>query len=256
VRQFQGNYDYWQEEADLGNPGKVVYYATTVPGHAATNDPNKWIANQWQKFNPGLYDAGNNTTDNYSNIAPAYVQAAGGPGSYTGSPWEVHFITTPSQSAQGRYVVLSVALAGVEASLTVSLNGHNVVYRSEGNSDPMVRSSDSGFFQWAALEWDNIAGNILKPAGQENVLTFSVSTTDGVMYDAMRLEIGGTSANPSVTGWRDYAWVTSSASSNAADPNDAVGLTVPQTFVAPEGGTVGVLAVGVMGLLGRRRNRQ
>src|SRR5262249_9805795 len=105
LRQFYGAYDYWAEEQTLGNPGKVVYYATAVGSTPATNDPNKWIANQWQKFNPGLYDSANSTTDNYSNIAPAYVMAAGGPGTYTGAPWEVHFTCTPTQLNQGQYVV-------------------------------------------------------------------------------------------------------------------------------------------------------
>ena len=68
-RQYYGAYDFWTEEAALGNPGKVVYYATSVGATPATNDPNKWIANQWQTFNPGLYDSTNGTTDNYANTA-------------------------------------------------------------------------------------------------------------------------------------------------------------------------------------------
>ena len=75
----------WAEEQTLGNPGKVVYYATAVGSTPATNDPNKWIANQWGKFDPGLYDAANSTSDNYTNIAPTYVTAGGGPATYTGA---------------------------------------------------------------------------------------------------------------------------------------------------------------------------
>ena len=40
------------------------------------------------------------------------------------------------------------------------------------------------------------------------------------MYDAMRMEITNTSADPSVTGWYDYAWVTGADSQVLAD--DAV----------------------------------
>ncbi|HZZ29744.1 MAG TPA: hypothetical protein VFE46_17245, partial [Pirellulales bacterium] len=120
-RQFYGAYDYWAEEQSLGNPGKVVYYATTVGSTAATNDPNKWIANQWRTFNPGLYDSANSTTDNYANVAPAYVRDAAhggtgsGPASFHGSAWEVHFTVTTQQLAQGQFVVLSVAAAALNS---------------------------------------------------------------------------------------------------------------------------------------------
>ena len=178
IRAYQGSYDYWAEEQALGNPGKVVYYATTVGTHAATNDPNKWIANQWQKFNPGMYDATNSTTDNYTNLAPAYVTAAGGPGSYQGSPWEVHFTTTQAQLNQGQFVVLSVGLAASEANLTVSLNGHSETWadRSAVNTDAMTRSGEAGFYQFLAFQFPAAD---LKAAGVEDVITFSVSTTDG-----------------------------------------------------------------------------
>jgi Polysaccharide lyase family 4, domain II len=49
-RQFYGAYDYWGEMQTLGTPGKVVYYATSVGATPATNDPNKWIANEWKTF--------------------------------------------------------------------------------------------------------------------------------------------------------------------------------------------------------------
>ena len=135
-RQFQGSYDFWGEEQTLGNPGKVVYYATPVGATPATNDPNKWIANQWRTFNPGLYDAANSTTDNYSNIAPAYVRDAAhggtgpGPASYHGSPWEVHFTVTQQQLTQGQFVVLSVGAAALNSNLTVTLNGHSETWTS------------------------------------------------------------------------------------------------------------------------------
>ena len=100
-RQYQGSYDYWAEEAALGNQGKVVYYATAVGSTPATNNPSKWIANQWGTFNPGEYDSANGTTDNYAKVCPAYVTAGGGPATYSGAPWEVHFTTTAAQRAAG-----------------------------------------------------------------------------------------------------------------------------------------------------------
>ena len=221
IRAYQGSYDYWAEEQTLGNPGKVVYYATTVGAHAATNDPNKWIANQWQTFNPGMYDATNSTTDNYTNLAPAYVTAGGGPGSYKGSPWEVHFATTQAQLNQGQFAVLSVGLASTEASLTVTLNGHAETWTDPGtgNADAMTRSGEAGFYQFLAFQFPT--SNLLA-AGQDNLLTFSVSTTDGVMYDALRMEITNTSASPSVTGWHDYEYIFGTSSQTAA--NDTIGL--------------------------------
>ena len=100
-RQYQGSYDYWAEEATLGNQGKVVYYATSVGTTAATNNPAAWIANQWGTFDPGEYDSSNGSTENYANVCPAYVTAGGGPATYFGSPWEVHFATTAAQRRAG-----------------------------------------------------------------------------------------------------------------------------------------------------------
>ena len=120
-RAYQGSYDYWAEEAALGNQGKVVYYATAVGSTPATNNPSNWIATQWGTFDPGEYDSSDGSADNYANVCPAYVTAGGGPATYSGLPWEVHFTTTAAQRAQGQYVVLSVALAATEASLIVEL---------------------------------------------------------------------------------------------------------------------------------------
>ena len=99
-RQYQGSYDYWGEEATLGHPGTVVYYATAVGGTAATNNPKAWIANEWAGFNPGEFDASDGSADNYANVAPAYVTEAGGPASYSGSAWQVRFTTTQAQSTR------------------------------------------------------------------------------------------------------------------------------------------------------------
>jgi Polysaccharide lyase family 4, domain III/Polysaccharide lyase family 4, domain II len=246
IRAFQGSYNYWAEEQTLGNPGKVVYYGTAVGIHAATNDPNKWIADQWQKFNPGMYDATNDSTDDYTNFAPGYVNSGGGPGAFTGSPWEVHFTTTAAQKAQGQFVVLSVALAAVEASLTVSLNGHAETWHVVNQSDPMVRSGDAGYFQWLAFQFP-VAD--LNANGADDDFTFSVSTTDGVMYDALRMEITNTSAAPSTTGWFDYEYINGTTNIHAAD---ATGLTTTETLT-PEPASALLLTLATPLLLARRR---
>jgi hypothetical protein len=131
----------------------MSYYATAVGSTPATNNPNDWIANQWYTFDPGLYDPTNNTTDNYKNVAPAYVTAAGGPASYHGSPWQIHFATTAQQQAQGQYVVLSVGVVALDASLTVALNGHSETWSYNGFSpdDPQVRSGVAGFYQFLGV---------------------------------------------------------------------------------------------------------
>ncbi len=233
-REFQGSYDYWAEEAALGNPGKVVYYATAVGSTPATNDPNKWIANQWGKFDPGLYDATNNTTDNYVNTAPAYVRDAAhggtgtGPANYSGAPWEVHFTTTQAQLNQGQYAILSVALASSEASLIVTLNGHQQIWHGTNSSDGMIRSGNAAYFQWGAFQFPT---SDLLAAGQEDIITFSVSQSDGVMYDALRLEITNQTAAPSSTGWNDYEYIT--GANTQASPNDAAGLANTQLSGTP-----------------------
>ncbi len=225
IRAFYGSYDYWAEEAALGNPGKVVYYATAVGSTPATNNPNKWLANQWGKFDPGLYDASNGTSDNYQNSCPAYVNAGGGPANYGGAPWEIHFATTAAQNAQGSYVELSVGLAAAEGSLTVALNGHSETWHVANASDPMVRSGEAGFYQWLVYEYPT---SDLNAVGSDNVFTFSTSQTDGDMYDALRMEITKNSSNPSVTGWYDYNYVTGSNSQTA--PVDSTGSTASNTF--------------------------
>ncbi len=226
IRNFYGAYDYWKEEQDLGNPGKVVYYATAVGATPATNDPNKWISNQWGKFNPGLYDAANGTSDNYTNIAPAYVTAGGGPATYSGAPWEVHFTTTAAQKAQGQYAVLSVALAGTEGSVTVALNGHSETWHASNATDSMIRSGQSGIYQWLAYQFPTAD---LNAPGADNVFTFSVSQNDGDQYDALRFEITNTSAAPATTGWHDYEYIPNSNSQFAADETAGLSATNGQS---------------------------
>jgi autotransporter-associated beta strand protein len=231
LRQYYGNYDYWAEEQTLGNPGKIVYYATAVGSTPATNDPQKWIGNQWQKFNPGLYDASNNTTDNYSKLCPAYVTAGGGPGNYIGAPWQVNFACSSAQLAQGQYVVLSVGLAATEADLTITLNGHQEVWTRTNVSGPMYRSGVAGTYQMLVFQWP-VAD--LNAAGVQDQLTFSVDTTDGVMYDALRMEITNTSANPNTTGFHDYEYINGAPTQTGADsylPTD------PSTWNLSTGGS-------------------
>ncbi len=240
LRQFYGSYDYWAEEQALGMPGQVVYYATAVGATPATNNPLKWIANQWGKFDPGEYDSSNSTTDNYANTAPAYVRDAAhggtgpGPATYGGSAWDVNFTTTAAQNAQGSFVDLTVGLAANEASLVVTLNGHTETWHFGGtSSDPMVRSGVAGVYEMIVFQWP--IADLVAPGSQDQ-LTFGVSQTDGVMYDAMRMEISSTGAAPGTTGWHDYAYVNSNGSSNAANP-DTVLPTDPPTWNLTGGGS-------------------
>jgi hypothetical protein len=239
-RQYYGAYDFWAEEAALGTPGYVSYYATAVGATPATNDPNAWIANQWYTFNPGLYDASNGTTDNYTKIAPAYVTAGGGPANYHGAPWQIHFTATAQQLAQGQYAVISVGLVAFDASLILSLNGHSETWSYNGFSpnDPQIRSGDAGFYQWAAIQFPTTD---LNAAGVADTITLSLSAhTDGVMYDALRMEITNTSASPSTTGWDDYTYINGSSQTA---PVDSIGIAATNAFI-PEPSMCGVLACG------------
>lgn len=230
-RQYYGAYNYWQQQADLGNPGKVVYYATAVGAKPATNDVNKWIANQWGLFNPGeyagVYNAADQTTGGYKYIAPAYV---GDPATYKGLPWEIHFTTTAAQKAQGQFAILSVSLAGAYGSLIVKLNGTEQIWHSSNTGNPMVRSGVSGYTQWMAYQFP---ASLLNAAGADNIFTFSVSQNYGALYDALRFEITNTTADPAVTGWHDYTWVIGSNAQLNADPT--FGQSIAQTVSAQPG---------------------
>ena len=243
-RAYYGSYDYWGEEQTLGNPGKVVYYATAVGSTPATNNPNDWIANQWGVFDPGEYDPSNGSADNYANVCPAYVTAGGGPATYSGAPWEVHFATTAAQRAQGQYVELSVALAAMEGSLVLTLNGtqNTETWHYQVSSDPMIRSGDAGFYQWAVFEFPE--SDLIQSDSGDNEFTFSVSQDEGVMYDAMRMEITNTSSDPSVTGWYDYTYINGNHSTNEVYQNDAIA----QQVVVPEPSSAALLMVVMTGI--------
>lgn len=214
LRNYYGAYNYWADFASTN--GQQVYYATAVGSTPATNDPVKINYVQWQSFNPGLYagvyNSADDTTDGYKYILPSYVSSV----TATIPATTIHFTTTSSQQAQGQYAVLSVGLASVEGSLTATLNGHPLTWHVINASDAGVRSGLSGYYQWVAYQWDT---SQLNAPGADNVLTFSVSQTQGVQFDALRFEITGTSASPSVTGWNDYEWLYKSQYVAA---NDAV----------------------------------
>jgi hypothetical protein len=216
-REYWGNWNYWADFA--ANQGAVNYYATAVGTTPATNDLSQWNYNQWHVFYPGLYagiyNPADDTTDGYKYICPTYV------GNCTTAAvpnWQVHFTTTDEQQVQGQFVTLSMGLAATESSVVVSLNGHPLTWPgyNHKNSDAAVRSGLSGTYQWAVLEWDK---SDLNPPGQDNVLTFNVGRTQGVEYDALRMEISDHSADPAVTGWNDYDYVGASGTKLA---NDAV----------------------------------
>ncbi len=218
-REFWGNWNYWADFASSPIPGAVDYYATAVGSTPATNDLTKWNYNQWQIFHPGLYDAANNSTDGYDALCPSYVGGGGTACRTAHTPdWQIHFTTTADQQQQGQFVTLSMGIAATEASMTINLNGHPLVWHGFNvkNADAAVRSGFSGTYQWVVLQWDT---SQLYPAGQDNVITFNVNRTQGVMYDALRMEITNNSADHTATGWNDYEFLYGSTDEPA---NDAV----------------------------------
>jgi hypothetical protein len=161
----------------------------------------------------------------------------------------VHFTTTPTQRAQGQYVILSVALADTDASLIVELNGNQEIWHTQNTTDAMVRSGDAGFYQWAAFQFPTT--DLLTSTNADNEFTFSVSQPDGVEYDAMRMEITNTSANPTTTGWYDYTWVT--GANTQVNPDDSTSQEIAQT---PEPSAAAILVVASAFAVLRRTRRQ
>jgi autotransporter-associated beta strand protein len=91
----------------------------------------------------------------------------------------------------------------------------------------MIRSGDAGFYQWAAFQFPV---SDLNAVGTDNEFTFGVSAhTNGVMYDALRMEITNTSANPSVTGWDDYTYINGSTQ---VAQNDAMSLAATNSYTS------------------------
>lgn len=216
-REYWGNWNYWADFAATN--GGVVYYATPVGTTPATRDLTKWNYNQWQTFNPGLFagifNPADDTTDGYKYICPAYV---GNCATTTVPDWQVHFTTSEGQQSRGQFVILSVGLADTEANLTASLNGNPLVWPGLGlkNADADVRSGFSGTYQWIAFQWNT---SQLNPPGSDNVITLHVDRRQGVMYDALRMEVSKRSAAHEVTGLNDYEYVSSGGYEPA---NDAV----------------------------------
>ena len=215
-REFWGNWNYWTDFAT--NQGAVVYYATSVGGTPATNDLTQWNYNQWHIFHPGLYagiyNTADQTTDGYNYVCPSYVGLFGACATALVPDWQVHFTTTSDQQAQGRYVVLSVGLADTEADLTISLNGTPLNWTGIHFADADVRSGFSGTYQWVVFQWP---ASSLNTPGADNILTFHVDKTQGVMYDALRMEIASNSAAHESTGWNDYEFVASGTFEPAND---------------------------------------
>jgi len=234
-KEYWGNWNYWADFS--ANNGSVAYYATAVGSTGATNNTLKWNYTQWGEFDPGLYDAGNDTTDNYQNKIPAYVKGLSGHSGTNGvtttvPPWYVYFTTTSAQNGQGGYVDLSVGIACDEASLTASLNGHALTWGAKNESDCSIRSGFSGYYQWAVFEWPT---SDLVAAGSKDTLTLTVSGNgQGLEYDALRMEISSKGANPSNTGWHDYEYVTSGTDTAANDAVSSNG-TGTVSYLIPNG---------------------
>jgi hypothetical protein len=209
-REYFGAWNYWADFA--ANQGSVVYYATAVGSTPATNNTLAWNYTQWNQFDPGLYDAGNDTTDNYVNTIPTYVKGLAGASGTNGvttpvPPWFVYFTTTSAQSNQGSFVDVSIGLSCVEANLTASLNGHALTWNAINASDCSVRSGLSGTYQWVVFEWPTAD---LEAAGSKDTLQLTVGgNVQGVEYDALRMEVSSRGANPNTTGWHDYEYVAS-----------------------------------------------
>jgi hypothetical protein len=223
-REYPGNWNFWSDFA--ANNGAVVYYANAVGTHAATNNLKLWNYTQWNVFDPGLYagiyNSSDDTTDGYTYIIPAYVKTLAGETGTNGvttpcPPWQVYFTATAAQIAQGQYTDLSIGFASTDGDVTVTLNGHSLTWNGLSTlktSDAATRSGLSGTYQWVVFQFPTTD---LAAAGASNEITLS---TDGsVQYDALRLEITGTSAAPATRGWHDYEYVTSGTYTPA---NDAV----------------------------------
>ena len=233
-REYHGAWNYWADFAPTN--GAAIYNLTNGPGYSATNNPLAWNYAHWAEFDPGLYGgacvASDDTTDAYMYTGctslgdtigiPAYVSslpgASGTNGISTRVPaWQIHF-TLPLNPTSG-YVVLSEALASSQAPLSVSLNGTTALTYTPGSShysDAVERSGLSGYTEWVAFQWPISA---LNAANTDNVITISVSasSTSCDSDDALRLELSALGANPAVTGWNDYSFVTSGTTVAAKD---------------------------------------
>ena len=233
-REYYGAWNYWADFASTN--GAVIYNATDGPAGPATNDLSKWNYAHWGGFNPGLYGgacvATDDTTDAYQYTGctslgdtigiPAYVNTLTGASGTNGvntptPPWQIHFVTPAGASSQA-FVVLSLALSASQGKETVTLNGGNSLSYSPPssfNSDAIERSGLSGYTQWFAFQWPTSA---LNPEGTDNVITTQVTGVNSQNSDdALRLELTNTGADPSLTNWHDYYYVTNGKTTPASD---------------------------------------
>jgi len=212
IRNYLGANNYWQDLA--ANSGKVVYTVGTSAFQSV------WPFTQFKSFYPNLYAGvyGGSTSgiNGYDYITPAYVITGAAtqgttPAKFSGPPWEVHFKTTAAQLAQGSYVLVSINLAANDtSSLQVRLNGKHkgsLLWYPRLGSDPEQRSGVAGYNNYAVFQFNTAD---LNAAGTDNVLTLWGSGS--CMYDALKLEIGSTSADPAVSGWPEYDWLYYNAS--------------------------------------------
>ena len=233
-REYYGAWNYWADFASTN--GAVIYNATDGPAGSATNDLSKWNYAHWGGFNPGLYGgacvASDDTTDAYQYTGcsslgdtigiPAYVNTLTGHSGTNGvntptPPWQIHFVTPAGASSQA-FVVLSLALSASQGRETVTLNGANSLSYtppSSFNSDAIERSGLSGYTQWAAFQWPTSA---LNAEGADNVITTQVTGVNSQNSDdALRLELTNLGADPAVTNWHDYYYVTNGKTTPATD---------------------------------------
>ena len=103
----------------------------------------------------------------------------------------------------------------------MQLNGAPVLSYAGGSShysDAIERSGLSGYTEWVAYQWPVSA---LNAAGTDNVITIQIagsgSTFEENSDDALRLELSTNGANPAITGWNDYSFVTSGTTTTAKD---------------------------------------
>ena len=88
-----------------------------------------------------------------------------------------------------------------------------MLFRS--NSDAIERSGLSGYTQWVAFQWPTSA---LNPEGTDNVITTQVTGVNSQNSDdALRLELTNIGADPSLTNWHDYYYVTNGKTTPASD---------------------------------------
>ena len=249
-RNYQGQYDYYGALAGSAVPGAVDYYATAVGSTPATNSLANFPMNEWYQFDPneyaGVYNSSDTTQDGYSYVVANTAPYVGNPATYIPPPWQIHFTLT-SQELKDKYVVLSIGIAAEESDLTVSLNGHSLLWKGYQRmatvNDPMQRSGVSGYYQWIALQWDM---SDLNAAGADDEITLSVNRLNGVMWDAFRMEVSNTGANPATTGWDDYEFLYNSTDvlvDDAASSNDAGAV---ESLPEPAGGAAILALVSLL----------